>query len=72
MLFQEVVEPQYPQACRMPSAAAMKRRARRLSEAKISLEQATKACRNWVKESRESCIYDVMSTGDLEMALAGF
>jgi len=72
MLFQEAVGPQYPQPCRMPSAAAMKRRARRLSEAKVSLEQATKACRNWAEESRESCIYDVMSTGDLEMALSGF
>jgi len=71
LLFQEVVGPQYPQACLMPSAAAMKHHACQLSEAEISLEQATKACHNWAEESCESCIYDVMSTGDLEMALSG-
>jgi len=51
MLFQEVVGPQYPQACHMPLAAAMKHHTHWLSEAKISLEQAVKACCNWVEES---------------------
>jgi hypothetical protein len=69
MLFAEVQEPQYPTHCRMPlSPNAMERR---LSESMMSYDQAEKACADWGEEARESCIYDVLSTGDLTMAAAG-
>jgi len=69
MLFQEAVEPQYPQICRMPAPEAIQ--PRQLSEMKVTLVQAMKACLHWSVESRESCIYDVMSTNDLAMAQSG-
>ncbi|GAX17937.1 hypothetical protein FisN_18Hu145 [Fistulifera solaris] len=68
-LFQKVEGPQYPQLCQMPAPKALK--SRRMSEALVSFEDAAKACADWSEETRESCIYDVMSTGDLDMAEAG-
>jgi hypothetical protein len=69
MLFQEAKGPQYPQQCRMPSAKAVKRR--RLLESMVSYKEAEHACAGFEEEVRESCIFDVLSTGDLKMADAG-
>jgi hypothetical protein len=68
-LFQEAKGPQYPQQCRMPSAKAVKRR--RLLESMVSYKEAEHACAGFEEEARESCIFDVLSTGDLNMADAG-
>jgi len=70
MLFKERKGPQFPQVCNMPAAKAINRR--RLAEnSLISMADAEKACAAWPFEARESCIYDVLSTGDLAMAEAG-
>ena len=68
-LFQNQQGPQYPQLCHMPAPKVMK--SRRMSESLVSFDVAAKACADWTEETRESCIYDVMSTGDLDMAEAG-
>jgi hypothetical protein len=68
-LFQKAEGPQYPQLCQMPAPKSMK--SRRMSESLVSFDVAEKACADWSEETRESCIYDVMSTGDLDMAEAG-
>jgi hypothetical protein len=69
LLFQKAEGPQYPQLCQMPAPMALK--SRRMSESLVSFEDAAVACADWTEETRESCIYDVMSTGDLDMAQAG-
>jgi hypothetical protein len=69
MLFHEAKGPQFPQTCNMPSPKKIKRR--RLLESMVSYKNAEKACADWDEESRESCIFDVLSTGDLAMADAG-
>jgi hypothetical protein len=62
--------PQYPQQCKLPSKTAKDQR-RRLGES-IAREAAEKACAHWKnEEEREGCIFDVMATGDLELAVAG-
>ena len=71
-LFTTAKGPQFPVKCRMPDAAQkMSLRRRRLDEIGISWEEAEKACSSWPEEGRDSCMYDVLSTGDLEMAEAG-
>jgi len=67
-LFQEAKGPQYPQVCNMP---VEKSTSRHLSKSMVSFEDASKACKGWSEEVKESCIYDVMATGDLDMAQAG-
>jgi hypothetical protein len=71
MLFSEMQAPQFPQQCRMPSAEATQRRKRRLSESMVSYDEAEAAYASWEKEDRESCIFDVLSTGDLSMSQGG-
>ncbi|GAX22400.1 hypothetical protein FisN_14Hh013 [Fistulifera solaris] len=68
-LFQEKKGPQYPEACEMPVPKELSQR--RLAESMVSFEDAAKACADWDMESKEACIYDVMATGDLEMAQGG-
>ena len=66
ILFNSIRAPQYPQQCVPQSAKAV---GRRLGES-ITEEEARVACSHW-EEHKELCIYDVMSTGDLELAQAG-
>ena len=71
-IFQSVKGPQFPETCRMPDLhvkSALRRR--RLAEIGITWEEAKEACQSWPEDAIESCIYDVLSTGDLEMAEAG-
>jgi hypothetical protein len=67
-LFQAVRAPQHPQVCNLPSPTAENRR--RLGESAVSELNAEKACAHW-GEDKDSCIYDVLATGDLEMAVIG-
>jgi len=66
-LFQTIKGSQFPAQCRLPNAAKRIRR-RRLEEIGISWDKAQRACSSWPEEGRDACIYDVLSTGDLEMA----
>lgn len=68
-LFRESKGPQYPEVCQMPSPEAIERR--RLQESMVSYEEAVAACEGFEEEIMESCIFDVLSTGDLALAEAG-
>jgi hypothetical protein len=69
-LFQEDRLPRHPQTCKLPSPEATSAIHRRLSEASPLAEAAEVACAKW-GEDKESCVYDVLATGDLDMAEAG-
>jgi cysteine-rich repeat protein len=62
--------PQYPQACTMPPPAQTSLLRRRLSESKSAELAAEKACAHW-GEGKDDCVFDVLTTGDLEMAVVG-
>lgn len=65
-IFQTSRHPQYPMQCIMPSP---KSDARRLG-ASIAEDAANAACEEW-GDMKEQCVFDVMATGDLELAAAG-
>jgi cysteine-rich repeat protein len=70
-IFQTARFPQYPQGCTMPPPArATSLLRRRLSESKGAELAAEKACAHW-GEGKDDCVFDVLTTGDLEMALVG-
>jgi hypothetical protein len=69
MLFQTIREPQYPQACKLPSADA--KASRRLGATSVARKAAEEACASWDADIREGCIHDVMATGDVDLAAAG-
>jgi hypothetical protein len=69
-LFQTVRFPQYPQVCTMPLPAQTSLLRRRLSESKDAELAAEKACAHW-GDGKADCVFDVLATGDLEMAEAG-
>jgi hypothetical protein len=70
-LFQTARFPQYPQKCTLPSAKATSMLRRRLSESSVEeLAAAKKACEHW-GEGKDDCVFDVLATGDLEMAMVG-
>jgi len=69
MIFQAARDPQYPQVCRLPSASAKAAR-RRLGES-VSRQAAEQACSKWNEKERAASVFDVLSSGDLEMAHAG-
>jgi len=59
--------PHYPEQCRMPDMTSESRRRLRAS---VSKENAEKACAG-VTNGFDQCVYDVIATGDLEVAQAG-
>lgn len=65
MLFHDVEGPQYPEACEMPSEDRVERR--RLSSS-VNQDEAEMACSKVDESERESCVMDVIATGDLELA----
>ena len=67
-LFEAPGLPTYPQQCRMPEPTTT---SRRLGETIISQEVAEAACSHWSKDLQAHCVYDVMATGDIELAEAG-
>ena len=68
-LFRVVREPQYPEACRMPTATEHKDRQNRLGQS-VSKGAAEKACSHLEGAAKEGCIYDVLMVGDKDIALA--
>ncbi len=54
----------------MPSPKATSTLRRRLSESPVDQLTAEKACEHWGK-GKDECVFDVLSTGDLEMATDG-
>jgi hypothetical protein len=69
-LFQTARFPQHPQKCTMPTPKATSMLRRRLSESSVDELDAEKACEHWL-EGKEDCVFDVLTTGDLEMAMVG-
>jgi hypothetical protein len=70
MLFQMVRLPQYPQKCTLPPPQATNMLRRRLSESTVDELSAAKACAHW-GHGMDECVFDVLATGDLEMAVVG-
>jgi hypothetical protein len=71
-LFQTVRLPQHPQqVCKLPPPMQASQLRRRLSESS-SIDQlaAERACEHW-GEGKDDCVFDVLTTGDLEMAVVG-
>jgi hypothetical protein len=55
----------------MPTPVQASHLRRRLSETSTVDEAAAeKACEHW-GEGKDGCVFDVLATGDLEMAVAG-
>jgi hypothetical protein len=69
-LFQTVRFPQHPTACTMPTPVQASQLRRRLSESPVDELAAEKACEHW-GEGKDDCVFDVLTTGDLEMAMVG-
>jgi hypothetical protein len=69
-LFQTVRFPQYPQTCTLPPPKATSMLRRRLSDSSVDELAAEKACAHW-GQGKDDCIFDVLATGDLEMAVVG-
>ena len=64
-LFQKLVSPQHPDKCQMPLTVER----RRLEEVAMNEDWARDACSHVVDgEDLMDCIYDVVMTGDVEMA----
>jgi hypothetical protein len=69
-LFQTVRFPQHPHVCTMPAPKLVSQLRRRLSESTVEELAAEKACAQW-GEGKDDCVFDVLATGDLDMATAG-
>ena len=71
-LFQTVRLPQHPNVCTMPTPMQASRLRRRLLEtSSVDELAAEKACEHWGEEGKDDCVFDVLTTGDLEMAMVG-
>jgi hypothetical protein len=71
-LFHTVRLPQHPQqVCTLPPPKQANQLRRRLEESSsVSQLAAEKACEHW-GEGKDDCVFDVLTTGDLEMAVEG-
>jgi hypothetical protein len=69
MIFQTLRAPQHPEKC-IPSAA--ERRRRRLGENGHLHNLANEACANVMAQRKELCVFDIIATGDLDMAKSPF
>jgi hypothetical protein len=70
-LFQALRLPQHPMVCTMPPPIQASQLRRRLLESSPVAELAAeKACAHW-GEGKDDCVFDVLTTGDLEMATVG-
>ena len=70
MMFQTARDPQFPQACQLPTTTQEESR-RRLAESSITMEAAEEACASWPKQTISGRIHDVLATEDLDLAAAG-
>jgi hypothetical protein len=70
-LFQTLRLPQHPMECTMPTPMQASQQRRRLLESSSVAELAAEeACAHW-GEGKDDCVFDVLTTGDLEMAMVG-
>jgi hypothetical protein len=70
-LFQRDRLPQYPLECTLPTPMQASQLRRRLAETSSADELAAeKACEHW-GDGKDDCVFDVLVTGDLEMAIVG-
>ncbi len=70
-LFQTDRFPQYPTVCTMPPPMQASQLRRRLLESSsINQLAAKEACAHW-GEGQGDCVFDVLTTGDLNMAKVG-
>jgi hypothetical protein len=70
-LFRTLRFPQHPtDTCIMPTPVEASQLRRRLSESSVDEIAASRACEHW-GEGKDDCVFDVLATGDLEMAKAG-
>jgi hypothetical protein len=69
-LFQNLRFPQHPMECTLPPPMQASQLRRRLLESSIDELTAEKACEHW-GEGKDDCVFDVLTTGDLEMAIVG-
>jgi hypothetical protein len=71
-LFQTLRFPQHPNVCTMPTPVQANHLRRRLAETS-SLDEAAaeKACAHWGEQGKDDCVFDVLTTGDIEMAMVG-
>jgi len=60
-VFHNIVGPQHPEHCDIPSHSEMRRR---LGDSIVTTEQAKKACASVNKDAMDLCIFDVMATND--------
>jgi hypothetical protein len=71
-LFHTLRFPQHPNVCTMPTPVQANHLRRRLAETSSADEAAAeKACAHWGEQGKDDCVFDVLTTGDLEMAVAG-
>ena len=68
IFYQDVNSGQSTSMCVMPEQRTKQEKRRRLGEATIQREAAAAACAHAKKEDYDSCIFDVMTTNDIEMA----
>jgi cysteine-rich repeat protein len=68
--FQRLRLPQHPMECTLPPPMQASQIRRRLLESSIDELTAEKACEQW-GEGKDDCVFDVLTTGDLEMAMVG-
>jgi hypothetical protein len=67
LLFETEDGPQYPQQCVFPDRATMDKR--QLGEGGVTRDEAEAACAHHPDaEDRANCVYDVLATGDPDMA----
>jgi cysteine-rich repeat protein len=69
-LFQTIRLPQHPLKCTLPPPMQVNQLRRRLGESSGLELAAEKACEHW-GEGKDDCMFDVLATGDLEMAMMG-
>jgi hypothetical protein len=69
-LFQMLRLPQHPMECTLPPPMQASQICRRLLESSVDELTAEKVCEHW-GEGKDDCVFDVLTTGDLEMAMVG-
>jgi hypothetical protein len=69
-LFQSLRLPQHPIECTLPPPMQASQLRRRLLESSVDELTAEKACEHW-GEGKDDCVFDVLTTGDLDMAVVG-
>ena len=72
-LFQNAhVHPQFPEKCILPNKASKTKASCLLLESSVTKELAQAECTKYGREvDMSACIFDILATGDLEMAQAG-